>query len=74
MLINLRDKNGKLLIKDYLDVDFDMSVEKKADKYYVAVNRVYRLDEEFETEDVAELAMLAVAKARNSLENELREY
>lgn len=74
MLINLRDKNKKLVIKDYLDIDFDMSVEKEGNKYYVAVNHKYRLDEEFRSEEAAEKGMLEIARARNTLENELREY
>ena len=47
MLINLRDQNNKLVIKDVLDLDFDMSVEQAEDKYYVNINHKYRLDEEF---------------------------
>ena len=39
MLINLRDKKNKLFIKDILDIEFDMCVEEKDNKYYVAVNK-----------------------------------
>lgn len=35
MLINLRNKEGKLMVKDVLDIDFDMSVEKKNNKYFL---------------------------------------
>ena len=33
MLINLRNNAGKLVVKDILDIDFDMSVEEKNNKY-----------------------------------------
>ena len=74
MLITLRDENQKLLVKDMLDIDFDMAVEEKNGNFYVMVNRRYRLDEEFKREDVAEHRMLEIARARNNLENELRDY
>lgn len=74
MLINLRDQNNKLVIKDVLDLDFDMSVEQAEDKYYVNINHKYRLDEEFSTEKSAEDQMIYVAGVRNTLENELRNY
>lgn len=74
MLITLRDENQKLLVKDMLDIDFDMAVEEKNGKFYVMVNRRYRFDEEFKREDVAEHRMLEIARARNNLENELRDY
>ena len=35
MLINLRDKNGKLVIKDILDIDFNMCVAEEAGEYVV---------------------------------------
>lgn len=74
MLINVRDKNGKLLVKDMLDIDFDMSIEDENSNYYVRINRQYRLDEIFQNEKSAEEKMCYIAAARNSLENELRNY
>lgn len=78
MLINLRDKKGKLVVKDILSIDFDMMVEEKTEgeetKYYVNVNPDYNLDGEFENEDEAEEEMLWWSEARNVLENELRQY
>ena len=74
MLINLRDKKNKLFIKDILDIEFDMRVEEKDNKYYVAVNKKYRYDMEFENEDDAEDQMILIANARNNLENELKNY
>lgn len=74
MLISLRDKKQKLLVKDILDIDFDMSVEKADHQYYVAVNRNYRLDQAFEEESDAEQKMLEVAQIRNTLEEELKNY
>ncbi|WP_418626684.1 hypothetical protein [Anaerosinus sp.] len=75
MLINLRDRANKLVVKDILDIDFDMSVESiDEDKYYVNINNIYRLDEEFITQSDAEERMLRIAGARNHLEEELRSY
>jgi hypothetical protein len=74
MLIRLRDNQNKLFIKDYLDIDFDMSVSKKGDEYFVKVNRQYTLDDVFKTEEAAEGAMLTLADNRDQLENEIRHY
>ena len=74
MLINLPDKKNKLFIKDILDIEFDMCVEEKDNKYYVAVNKKYRYDMEFENEDDAENQMILIANARNNLEHELKNY
>ena len=74
MLINLRDKAKKLVVKDILDIDFDMSVEPDGNKYYVKINHIYRLDGEFNELSEAEDHMLSLANARNQLENELRHY
>lgn len=74
MLIGLRDKNNKLYIKDILDIDFDMQVVKEQDKYYVAVNKSYKYDQEFDEEKQAEKEMIMIANARNNLENELKNY
>ena len=74
MLINLRDKKNKLFIKDILDIEFDMCVEEKDNKYYVAVNKKYRYDMEFENEDDAENQMILIANSRNNLEHKLKNY
>lgn len=74
MLIKLRDSKNKLLVKDYLDIDFDMSVEKEGDKYVVKVNRQYKVDDVFQTEKDAEDAMMTLANNRNQLEDEIRNY
>lgn len=74
MLLNLRNEDNKLVVKDMLDIDFDMCIESEKGKYYVAVNRHYRLDKEFDDESMAEAEMLAVAHSRNQLEMELRDY
>lgn len=57
-----------------LDIDFDMSVENKEDRFYVCINHNYRLDEEFSTEEIAEERMEEIADIRNNLETELRQY
>lgn len=54
-----------------MDIDFDMRVENKNDKYYVAVNKGYCLDEEFRNEQEAENRMLNLAYMRNKLEENL---
>lgn len=74
MLLNLRNKNNKLVIKDILDIDFNMSVKEKDGKYRIAVNNSYYFDEDFDNEKDAEKQMLKIADSRNSLENELRNF
>lgn len=74
MLLNLRNSDNKLVVKDMLDIDFDMCVESRAGKYYVAINRQYVLDKVFNKEKEAENEMLAIAQSRNQLEMELRDY
>ena len=46
MLINLRNNAEKLVVKDILVIDFDMSVEEKNNRYIINVNRQYRCAEE----------------------------
>lgn len=74
MIIGLRDKDKKLVMKDLLDLNIDMSVENEDGKYYVKINSKYRLNEEFENEESAEKRMLEIASSRNQLEDELRQY
>lgn len=74
MIIGLRDKDKKLVMKDLLDLNIDMSVENEDGKYYVKINSKYRLNEEFENEESAEKKMLLIASSRNQLEDELRQY
>ena len=74
MLISLKNSDEKLVVKDMLDIDFDMSVEKKNNKYVINVNRQYHYAEEFDDEKEAEAKMLAIASARNDLETELKNY
>ena len=72
MLITVKDENKKIFVKDILDIDFDMSVDEKDNKYYVNVNKKYQLPEVFENEEDAVEQMLKIATIRNGLENELR--
>lgn len=75
MLINLRDRANRLVVKDVLNINFDMSVESIDEgKYYVNINQIYRLDEEFISQSDAEERMLYIAVARNHLQEELRNY
>lgn len=74
MLITVKDENKKIFVKDILDIDFDMSVDEKDNKYYVNVNKKYQLPESFENEEDAVEQMLKIATIRNGLENELRNY
>ncbi len=55
------------MVKDVLDIDFDMSVEKKNNKYFLNINREFTLDGEFNSEKAAETQMLAIADSRNRL-------
>ena len=77
MLINVRDSENNLKVKDILDLDFDMHVEEdKREKerkiYKIMVNPNMTLDEDFYDKTSAEKRMLGIAAARNELENELR--
>lgn len=74
MLISLRDKKQKLVIKDVLDIDFDMSVEEEDNRFIVKINRSYKLSEDFLTRAIAEEKMLQLADVRNNLEEELKNY
>ena len=72
MLINLRNNAEKLVVKDILDIDFDMSVEEKNNRYIINVNRQYSCAEEYDNEKDAESRKLQIAEMRNDLETELR--
>ena len=72
MLINLRNNAEKLVVKDILDIDFDMSVEEKNNRYIINVNRQYSCAEEYDNEKDAESRMLQISEMRNDLETELR--
>lgn len=72
MLINLRNNAEKLVVKDILDIDFDMYVEEKNNRYIINVNRQYSCAEEYDNEKDAESRMLQIAEMRNDLETELR--
>ena len=79
MLINVRDSENNLKVKDVLDLDFDMHVEEgKPEKglatYKVMVNSNLTLDEVFYDKASAEERMLGIADARHELENELRNF
>lgn len=74
MLIPLRDKENQLVVKDMLDIDFNMYVNEEHGNFFVQVNQRYRLDDSYPTRKAAEDAMLAVAAQRNKLEEELKGY
>lgn len=74
MLIKVRDKADNLFVKDALDIDYDMSIEKEKGKYFVRINSEYRYAEEYQNRNQAEDAMLKIADNRNTLEEELRNY
>ena len=74
MLISIRDHKGKLMVKDILDIDFDMYVESVNNKFIIRINHQYRLDEEFDSERAAEDRMLQIAGTRNKLEEDLAQY
>jgi hypothetical protein len=68
MLIGLRDKNGKLKVKDILDLNMDMSVEKDGLEYLVKITKSYYLDNRFDNEADAEAALYNIANIRNEME------
>lgn len=74
MLIKLRNKDNKLLIKDLLDIDFDMYVRQEKSKYYVMANSELQIDTEYDSEQEAEEGMINLAQIRNDLESELDYY
>lgn len=74
MLLTLKDKAGNIIVKDMLDIDFDMSVQEENGKYCVNVNHRWRLSEEFASKDDAVEEMISIANGRNSLEREFRSF
>ena len=79
MLIRLRNNDGKLIVKDILDIDFNMFVDENKDstgkRYYtVQVNNKFTYDEKFDSEEAAEVALNQIAEQRNALELELRGF
>lgn len=76
MLINLKERNSKkLVVKDYLDVDFDMTVEENGkDKYVININKKYTFATEYTTRGDAEDEMIEIMNNRNQLEHEYREF
>lgn len=71
MLINVRDAQGKLYVKDILDFNFDMSVHCDVKGFFVQLNHKYRLDGYYPNEESAEAKMLDLACERNELEDKL---
>ena len=55
MLINLRDKNGKLVIKDILDIDFNMCVAEEAGEYVVQINSTYNYADKYRDTEIDEI-------------------
>ena len=74
MLLTLRDEKNNLVVKDMLDINFDMKVESVKDKYCVRINRRYKLAGEYFSREEAEEQMLILANARNNIEQELRDF
>lgn len=77
MVVKLRNHEGKLFVKDILDIDMDMHVDETNSKgkssYQVVINSKFTLADTFRTQEEAEDAMLGLASARNDLEAELRD-
>ena len=67
MVISVRDKSGKLRVKDILDIDFDMRVRRKGATYQVAINSQFTLAEKFQSEADAEDKIREIADARNKI-------
>ena len=74
MLISLRDKQSNLVVKDILDIDFDMEIEEKNDEFVVKINSKYVFFEIFQTKREAEEQILTLVQKRNSLEDDLKNY
>jgi len=76
VLINLKEKNNKkLVVKDYLDVDFDMTVEEiKKDRFVININKKYTFADEYNTKEEAEDVMIEIMENRNQLEHEYRKF
>jgi len=76
VLINLKEKsNNKLVVKDYLDIDFDMAVEEiKKERFVININKKYTYAVEYNTIEEAEDAMIAIMNNRNHLEYEYKDF
>lgn len=76
MLLNMRDKEtGGLVSRDYLDLDMSLSVAQLSDgKYCVDLNKEYRTEDTFGTQEEAEEYLKEISSTRNQLEEELRAY
>lgn len=79
MLISVRDNKGNLLIKDVLDLDYDMFIreclpESGCTGYEIWINKKYKCSDIFATIGDAEERMLELAEERNILENELKSF
>lgn len=73
MLISMRTKNGDLIVKDYLDIDFNMRIKEnpdapKTERYEVWINSKYRFADGYPTKEKAEDQMLKLMDTRNELE------
>lgn len=74
MMLNVTNRNDEPESKDILDLDLDMNIGMKDDRYVVNLNNTYRLYDTFSTKEEAKIQMFSIANARNKLESELREY
>jgi len=74
MLLVLENDNGDTVVKDFLDINFDMSISEEKGRFYVCVNRMYKLPESYPSKEKAIEKMLTIADCRNNLEEELRNF
>lgn len=75
MMVNMRNKkNNKLVSKDILDINLNMSVSAVENGFRVSMNKQYYLDEYYSSEQDAEDAIKNISLSRNLLENELKMY
>lgn len=77
MLLNAKNKNGDLIAKDILDIDFDLFIEPSREcsgKYTLWFNKKMRYPTDFDTKEEAEDQLMDIVSQRNSLEEQLREF
>lgn len=75
MLLVLRKKiDSKLIVRDILDLDFNMMTETIGGVTYISINSVFRLAETFESIDEAEKKMMEIVNIFNTIEEELKNH
>ena len=68
VLLNNKDER---VVKNLLDVQYDMSVDEEDDYFFIRVNSHHRFDHKFLTRNEAEEYMVRLAEKVNEFERQL---